>query len=257
MMEIDEGARTHEQCAFPGPEFSTGGERLRLTEPASILEVVFQFVYPRRHPTLNELDFESVAAVAEAVEKYKIFSAMKTQFIPEHAEKIFLHGVKHDYTNLIDDAAYHLLSRQTSFRILKQLPPHFIMPWLEYQNAWRHIFENTANNIRRSNMDATSICHEIGYDEELDEYYVDFCRNCIAHTLAWLSDLDAIDSLPELKAAVSKTQPYSKIAVTVDPLLCDVCNDDHHCRGLPPIARLFRKKLDAVPPFTHFLQPKA
>ena len=64
--------------AFPGPEFSTGGEIVPLTEPAKVLEIMFQFIYPRRHPTLEKLNFELILAVAEAVEKYEIFSAMKT-----------------------------------------------------------------------------------------------------------------------------------------------------------------------------------
>jgi len=63
---------------FPGAEFETQGELVRLTEPSSVLEVMFQFVYPRRHPRLDKQDFDSVLAIAEAVEKYEVFSAMNT-----------------------------------------------------------------------------------------------------------------------------------------------------------------------------------
>ena len=62
--------------AFPAPEFETNGETTHLTEPANILRILFQFVYPRRQPDLERLDFEVVAAVSEAAEKYEVFSAM-------------------------------------------------------------------------------------------------------------------------------------------------------------------------------------
>ena len=64
--------------AFPGAEFDTQNEIVHLTEPSSVLEVVFQFMYPRRHPDLEDANFETIAAIAEAVEKYEVFSAMNT-----------------------------------------------------------------------------------------------------------------------------------------------------------------------------------
>lgn len=52
---------------------------VHLTEPAKILRVCFDFVYPKRHPDLKDIeDFETLAAIAEAVGKYQIFSAMNT-----------------------------------------------------------------------------------------------------------------------------------------------------------------------------------
>jgi hypothetical protein len=62
--------------AFPGSEFKTHGERVYLTEPAPILEILFQFLYPKKHPDLKDLKFNILAQVAEAVEKYEVFSAM-------------------------------------------------------------------------------------------------------------------------------------------------------------------------------------
>lgn len=47
-----------------------------LTESAEILEILFQFVYPRRHPSLEGLAFKDLAPLAEAVEKYEVYSAM-------------------------------------------------------------------------------------------------------------------------------------------------------------------------------------
>ena len=51
-------------------------ETMNLDEASDVLEILFQFVYPRRHPTLEDTEFETLLAVAEAVEKYQVFSAM-------------------------------------------------------------------------------------------------------------------------------------------------------------------------------------
>ena len=67
--------------AFPGLDSvnrSTAAGRgiVRLEERSSVLEIAFQFAYPRRQPSLKDLDFQTISAVADAVEKYKIFAAM-------------------------------------------------------------------------------------------------------------------------------------------------------------------------------------
>ena len=62
--------------AFPPAEFDTRGEITHLTETSTVLETLFQFVYPQRHPDLDDMDFDTVSAVAEAAEKYEVFYAM-------------------------------------------------------------------------------------------------------------------------------------------------------------------------------------
>lgn len=62
---------------FPGAEFETKGEIVHLTEPANILEIIFQYMHPMKQPRLQERDTTTVIAVAEAVQKYQIFAAMQ------------------------------------------------------------------------------------------------------------------------------------------------------------------------------------
>jgi hypothetical protein len=59
-----------------GPPSNEKQEMMVFDEPSNVLEILFQFIYPRRHPSLEDTDFETLAAVAEAVEKYQVFSAM-------------------------------------------------------------------------------------------------------------------------------------------------------------------------------------
>jgi hypothetical protein len=51
-------------------------EVVQLPEKSVILDLLFQFCYPERHPELNDLAFDILAELAEAVEKYKVFSAI-------------------------------------------------------------------------------------------------------------------------------------------------------------------------------------
>jgi hypothetical protein len=47
-----------------------------LTETSSILEILFQYMYPQPQPDIDAMQFEDFALLAEAVEKYEVFSAM-------------------------------------------------------------------------------------------------------------------------------------------------------------------------------------
>jgi hypothetical protein len=51
-------------------------EVIPLTEAASILEILFQFCYPERHPDLEGMQFNDLMPLAVAAEKYMVFSAM-------------------------------------------------------------------------------------------------------------------------------------------------------------------------------------
>ncbi|KDR79281.1 hypothetical protein GALMADRAFT_1231551 [Galerina marginata CBS 339.88] len=136
--------------AFPGPEFDSQGEIVFLSEPAEVLGVVFQFIYPRKHPTLKDLDFKLVAEVAEAVEKYEVFSAMRVcelrlrDFLPQKAIDIFVYAVKHDYSELIDETAL-LIARSPSLPVLRKLPSHCFIPWvLDYKFIFQHLAKSTS-----------------------------------------------------------------------------------------------------------------
>lgn len=61
---------------FPPSQFSTQGEIVPLTETAATLELLFCFVYPSEFPDLEDRDFETLYALAEAAEKYRVYAAM-------------------------------------------------------------------------------------------------------------------------------------------------------------------------------------
>ncbi|KIM44436.1 hypothetical protein M413DRAFT_38665, partial [Hebeloma cylindrosporum] len=142
--------------AFPSAEFETQGELVHLTEPSNVLEVMFQFVYPRRHPRLDKQDFSTFLAIAEAVEKYEVFSAMNTcetriigflQKSPDDAPAVLAHGIKHNYPILINEAVPHL-SRLPLITVLEKIPPLGVFPWIRYQAAWDGAFSSTIMYIK-------------------------------------------------------------------------------------------------------------
>ena len=52
--------------------------KIKLPEPAAVLEVVFEYLYPNveeTHSDLEYVDFKRLLAISDAVEKYQVFAA--------------------------------------------------------------------------------------------------------------------------------------------------------------------------------------
>ncbi|KAG5637536.1 hypothetical protein H0H81_004232 [Sphagnurus paluster] len=120
--------------AFPPAEFDTRGEIVPLTENAATLELLFRFLYPKRHPHLDTTPFEELSPLAEAAEKYEIYSAVNVcrirmkNFLPEHAVEIFNYASRHDYREIMAEAAPSLLDIPLD-EIVLTLSPGFVIPW--------------------------------------------------------------------------------------------------------------------------------
>jgi hypothetical protein len=63
-------------AGFPPAGFDTHDEVVHLAEHSDTLELLFQFIYPRRHPDLADAKIEVLAPLAEAAEKYQVFPAI-------------------------------------------------------------------------------------------------------------------------------------------------------------------------------------
>jgi hypothetical protein len=62
--------------AFPLANLGTPIGVVNLTEESPVLELLFQFIYPMRHPNLSSIPFETLTDLAYTAEKYKVYSAM-------------------------------------------------------------------------------------------------------------------------------------------------------------------------------------
>ena len=67
---------THSEV-FPEGDLATNDEIVQLTETSSTLELLFQYMYRQPQPDITELPFEQLSKLAEAAEKYRVFSAME------------------------------------------------------------------------------------------------------------------------------------------------------------------------------------
>ncbi|KAG6846701.1 hypothetical protein H0H93_012344, partial [Arthromyces matolae] len=164
---------------FPPGEIETKGEVVVLTESASTLENLFQYVYPQRHPDIELLPFLELSNLAEAAEKYEVFGVIticKTRikhFVTDHPSDIFNYAYKHGYTDILSMAAPLLLDLQFS-TFAQSFPAELMNPWARYREQWtRAAFAiiytiGKCNNCRsrKSNstkqVEAARICFEIG-----------------------------------------------------------------------------------------------
>ena len=62
---------------FSAPLIQVSDDLVPLSETADVLELLFQFCYPKRQPSLQSLNFDTLSVLAEAVEKYQIYGALE------------------------------------------------------------------------------------------------------------------------------------------------------------------------------------
>ncbi|KAI4524780.1 hypothetical protein K525DRAFT_162087, partial [Schizophyllum commune Loenen D] len=122
--------------AFPPAELACHAtEAVDLPEDGQTLELLFQFIYPWRQPTLEGVPFERLDALAEAAEKYEVFSAMgicrirMRETLPDHPVEIMNYAARHSYFEILDAAAPLTISLPVS-EVLKSLSGLFIVPYV-------------------------------------------------------------------------------------------------------------------------------
>ncbi|KAJ7258453.1 hypothetical protein B0H12DRAFT_1014887 [Mycena haematopus] len=127
-----------EVCAdgFPPSEFAvTDGEIISLSETSVTLDLLFQFMYPRRHPALDTTPFDVLEPLAEAAEKYQVFPAMNIchirlrDMVHEHPVEVALYAAKHDYPFLISEVAPMMIS-MPPVDVIRMLPQALVLPWV-------------------------------------------------------------------------------------------------------------------------------
>ncbi|KAJ7669113.1 hypothetical protein B0H14DRAFT_3538781 [Mycena olivaceomarginata] len=118
-------------AAQPEPE----PEPVALTEPSDVLELVLQFMYPQPQPDLRALDFRTLAALAEAVEKYEVHSALAIcrsqmeSFVCTNPLEVLVYALRHGHTNLVNEAAQQSM-RCGVAEAMDILPPETFRDWV-------------------------------------------------------------------------------------------------------------------------------
>ncbi|KAG5642311.1 hypothetical protein DXG03_003012 [Asterophora parasitica] len=121
--------------AFPPAEFDTQGEVVRLEESSTTLELLFQFVYPQRHPTLDDTPFEVLAPLAEAAEKYEVFAAINICLVrmkanlADHPVDLMNFASRHGYNEIYPEATPLLLDIPLD-KVVDMLSTQLVVPWV-------------------------------------------------------------------------------------------------------------------------------
>ncbi|KAF8986311.1 hypothetical protein BDQ17DRAFT_1289695 [Cyathus striatus] len=214
--------------AFPPAEFTADEkEVVTLQESSETLDLLFQFIYPQRHPSLSDSAFEVLDHLAEAAEKYEVFSAMNICHIRmlkfleanQHAEHIMGYAAKHGYKEVVDVAAPLVISMSIG-SVIQILPPHLHLSWVLYREQWKDILHTALMKLGANNS------HKCGYG------------NCeILRKLMYSLDLRAL-TIP-MKELVKKVY---------DEYNCGYCSADKFNQWVMEIDEM-KKTVD---PFSNF-----
>ena len=70
---------------------SATGEQVELTEPSEVVDLLLQLMSLQEPPDLKSLDFQTLAELAEAVEKYDVFHSKSTcRMLMQYVNPCFL-----------------------------------------------------------------------------------------------------------------------------------------------------------------------
>ncbi|KAJ3520955.1 hypothetical protein NMY22_g12516 [Coprinellus aureogranulatus] len=137
---------------FPAVDAKITGESepVPLTEPSSVLDLLFAFVYPAQLPLIEDMDFGTIMGLAEAAEKYQVYSAIyacrmclrhRGDLLRDHPIEIALLAAKHDYEDILKLTSEHAVKVPLS-QILPVLPQRLVIPWLQSETdckAWHKV----------------------------------------------------------------------------------------------------------------------
>ncbi|KAJ7816227.1 hypothetical protein B0H14DRAFT_2374717, partial [Mycena olivaceomarginata] len=150
---------------FPPREISTHNEVVDLTEDSATLELLFQFTYPQRHPTLENASFEILEPLAEAAEKYQVFSAMNIchirlrAFVGVYPLSIAMYAAKRDYPSVLSEVAPAMISIPL-IDVVRMLPPYLFIAWVGH-GIWARVSTNQSHTLRPAtctNQSASKRC---------------------------------------------------------------------------------------------------
>ncbi|KAF8149790.1 hypothetical protein K438DRAFT_2027314 [Mycena galopus ATCC 62051] len=124
-----------------GPE--NGDEIVHLEESSDVLDLLFQYMYRQPQPDLHLVPFSAFMGLAEAVEKYVVYSALPAVMIrikdhmKEHPLDVLDFAAKHGHMELGNEAAR--LSVTGSLPIsdaARTLAPDTFAKWMVFYDNW-------------------------------------------------------------------------------------------------------------------------
>ncbi|KAF9476277.1 hypothetical protein BDN70DRAFT_995805 [Pholiota conissans] len=138
---------------------STGSEVVQLSEPAKVVEILFQFIQPpseaqnNRQPSISNIEITLFFQLAEAAEKYVVYGAMNVcmmrmgQIVDDHPFDVLNHCVKHGYSDLADVAAKNAIPLPLDQAALKLTAPGLLAKYVTYYTTSRKLGDTIAAKL--------------------------------------------------------------------------------------------------------------
>nr|GAT50047.1 predicted protein [Mycena chlorophos] len=118
-------------------------EVVQMAENAAALELLLQYMHTQKLPNLANVPFSVLAQLAEAAEKYLVYSAMdacKSRMriaAKNHPLEVLNYASKHDYTELMEEVAPMTVS-MPFYRVRAALTanPMALIAWCQYRETF-------------------------------------------------------------------------------------------------------------------------
>ncbi|KAJ6477060.1 hypothetical protein C8R45DRAFT_1008677 [Mycena sanguinolenta] len=130
---------------FAGAEHATrpenGDEIVPLSETADVLDLLFQYMYRQPQPNLRNVEFSTVAGLAEAAEKYVVYSALEwcrmrmKEAIADHPLEVLSYAARHGHADLANQSAQQSVGYRVS-EALAVLPLAIFQRWILFYEQW-------------------------------------------------------------------------------------------------------------------------
>jgi len=163
-------------AGFPAAEATVFDNIVTLSEKAPVLGPLLHFMHNTRQPDLSKLSFSTLELLAEAIEKYMVFSAMQVcriymeKAVGAYPLQVFLYAIKHDYGDLADEAAPLLtcISLENFFDLatISGIPVITVVRFIRYHERW--------SNLLRILYGNTTVVHQCRGGVETCNKWADF-----------------------------------------------------------------------------------
>ncbi|KAK7057843.1 hypothetical protein R3P38DRAFT_3169349 [Favolaschia claudopus] len=116
-------------------------EVVELSESSAVLDLLFQYMYRQPQPDLRSVAFPEFAALAEAVEKYVVYSAMPAiaiqmkESVTEYPLQVLNYASRHSHKALAAEAARLSLGLSLS-QAVSILSPDVLVQWATFYDTW-------------------------------------------------------------------------------------------------------------------------
>ncbi|KAJ7073013.1 hypothetical protein C8F01DRAFT_1045859 [Mycena amicta] len=118
-------------------------EAVHLSETSDVLEILFQYMYCQPQPELDGVAFDVSTQIAEAAEKYLVYSALpalrqkmsKHIRVDEHALEVLSFALRHDLKALANEAVPKSLGFPLKDALAVMSPESFIK-WALFHDKW-------------------------------------------------------------------------------------------------------------------------